>query len=101
MVEWTFEANPGSLSPRKARVLRKFGVNRISLGVQSWDEELLKLLGREHDARHAEQLFRILPAAGFSNIKVDLMFGLPAQTIQQWQATLKKTISLQPEHIST
>jgi oxygen-independent coproporphyrinogen-3 oxidase len=101
LIEWTMEANPGSVSARKAGVIRKFGVNRISLGVQSWDEELLKLLGREHDARQAEQSFGILRAAGFSNINVDLMFGLPGQTIQQWQATLEKTISLQPEHIST
>ena len=100
-IEWTMEANPGSVSARKAGVLKKFGVNRISLGVQSWDDALLKLLGREHDARQAEQSFRILRAAGFSNINVDLMFGLPGQTIQQWQATLEKTISLQPEHVST
>ena len=101
LIEWTMEANPGSVSARKAAVLRRSGVNRISLGVQSWDDELLKLLGREHNARQAEQSFRILRAAGFSNINVDLMFGLPGQTIQQWQATLEKTISLQPEHIST
>jgi oxygen-independent coproporphyrinogen-3 oxidase len=101
LIEWTMEANPGSVSARKAGVLKRLGVNRISLGVQSWDEELLKLLGREHDARQAEQSFRILRAAGFSNINVDLMFGLPGQTIQQWRTTLEKTISLQPEHIST
>jgi len=101
LVEWTFEANPGSLSPRKAKVLRKFGVNRISLGVQSWDDELLKLLGREHNARQAGESFRILRAAGFANINVDLMFALPGQRRAQWRTTLEKTISLQPEHIST
>jgi oxygen-independent coproporphyrinogen III oxidase len=101
LTEWTMEANPGSVSARKASVLRRCGVNRISLGVQSWDDELLKLLGREHNAGQAQQSFRILRAAGFSNINIDLMFGLPGQTIQQWQATLEKTISLQPEHIST
>ena len=101
LIEWTMEANPGSVSARKAEALRKLGVNRISLGVQSWDDELLKLLGREHNAQQAEQSFRILREAGFCNINVDLMFGLPGQTIQQWQATLEKTISLQPEHIST
>jgi oxygen-independent coproporphyrinogen-3 oxidase len=101
LIEWTMEANPGSVSARKADTLRKLGVNRISLGVQSWDDELLKLLGREHNAQQAEQSFRILREAGFCNINVDLMFGLPGQTIQQWQATLEKTISLQPEHIST
>jgi len=101
LVEWTFEANPGSVSPTKAKVLRTFGVNRISLGIQSWDDELLKLLGREHNARQAGESFRILRAAGFANINVDLMFGLPGETRAQWQATLGKTISLQPEHIST
>src|SRR6266550_4062507 len=101
LVEWTIEANPGSVSARKAALLEKFGVNRISLGVQSWDEELLKLLGREHNAQQAEESFRILRDAGFTNINVDLMFGLPGQTVDQWRATLEKTIALEPEHIST
>ncbi|HEY3660454.1 MAG TPA: radical SAM family heme chaperone HemW [Candidatus Udaeobacter sp.] len=101
LMEWTTEANPGSVSARKAALLKKFGVNRISLGVQSWDEQLLKLLGREHNAAQAEESFRILRDAGFGNINVDLMFGLPGQTVAQWRATLEKTIALQPEHIST
>src|SRR6266576_4725355 len=101
LVEWTIEANPGSVSARKAALLEKFGVNRISLGVQSWDEELLKLLGREHNAQQAEESFRILRDARFTNINVDLMFGLPGQTVDQWRATLEKTIALEPEHIST
>jgi oxygen-independent coproporphyrinogen-3 oxidase len=101
LIEWTFEANPGSVSPRKAEVLRKFGVNRISLGVQSWDDELLKLLGREHNARQAGESFHILRAAGFANINVDLMFALPGQTRTQWRTTLEKTISFHPQHIST
>jgi len=100
LAEWTIEANPGSVSARKAALLHKLGVTRVSLGVQSWDDELLKLLGREHNSQQAEQSFHILRAAGFSNINVDLMFGLPGQTIEQWKATLEKTISLQPEHIS-
>src|SRR5438105_13458383 len=99
--EWTIEANPGSVSARKAAVLKKFGVNRISLGVQSWDDKLLKLLGREHDAHQAEESFRILRDAGFTNINVDLMFGLPGQTVDQWRRTLDKTVALRPEHIST
>jgi oxygen-independent coproporphyrinogen-3 oxidase len=101
LVEWTFEANPGSVSSRKAELLGRFGVNRISLGVQSWDDRLLKLLGREHNARQAAESLQILRAAGFANINIDLMFALPGQTCPQWQATLGKTISLQPEHIST
>jgi putative oxygen-independent coproporphyrinogen III oxidase len=101
LVEWTIEANPGSVSARKATLLKKFGVNRISLGVQSWDEELLKLLGREHNAEQAKESFQILRNAGFTNINVDLMFGLPGQTVDQWRATLETTMALQPEHIST
>ena len=101
LTEWTMEANPGSVSARKATLLKKFGVNRISLGVQSWDDELLKLLGREHNAQQGEESFWILRAAGFTNINIDLMFGLPGQISEQWRASLEKTIALQPEHIST
>ena len=101
MREWTVEANPGSVSPRKAELLRSLGVNRISLGVQSWDDELLKLLGREHNTAQAEASLHILRDAGFTNVNIDLMFGLPGQTLAQWEATLQKTIALGPEHIST
>ncbi len=98
--EWTLEANPGSVSPRKATLLRELGVTRISLGVQSWDDELLAVLGREHNASQAEASFRILRDAGCRNINVDLMFGLPGQTLAQWEATLARTVALAPEHIS-
>ena len=101
LVEWTIEANPGSVSARKAALLKQFGVSRISVGVQSWDNELLKLLGREHNASQAKESFRILRDAGFDNINIDLMFGLPGQTHDQWRATLEKTIALEPQHIST
>ena len=98
--EWTIEANPGSVSARKATLLRNLGINRISLGVQSWNDDLLKILGREHDANQAEKSFEVLRHAGFANINVDLMFGLPTQTAVQWKATLEKTIALMPEHVS-
>jgi oxygen-independent coproporphyrinogen-3 oxidase len=98
--EWTMEANPGSVSARKARLLRESRVSRISLGVQSWNDDLLSILGREHNAAQAEESFRILRDAGFENINVDLMFGLPGQTIEQWETTLQKTVSLKPDHIS-
>lgn len=101
LTEWTLEANPGSVSPRKARLLREMGVHRISLGVQSWDDPLLKLLGREHDAAQAEASFQILRDAGFTNVSIDLMFGLPGQSLAQWESDLEKTIALQPDHIST
>src|SRR5438445_3353671 len=99
--EWSIEANPGSVSAKKAAALRDSGINRISLGVQSWDNQLLNLLGREHDVTLAEGSFHIFRSAGFSNISIDLMFALPGQTERQWRNSLQKTIALQPEHIST
>ncbi len=101
LIEWAMEANPGSVSARKAVLLQRLGINRISLGIQSWDDDLLKLLGREHNAKQGEESFIIFRDAGFSNINVDLMFGLPGQTMRQWQSTLERTVSLTPEHIST
>src|SRR6266576_3590192 len=99
--EWTIEANPGSVSAKKAAVLRHGGITRISLGTQSWEDDLLYLLGREHNARQAEESFRIFREAGFENIGIDLMFALPGQTEAQWRASLERTIVLEPEHIST
>ncbi len=98
--EWTTEANPGSVSSAKAELLLRLGVTRISLGVQSWDDDLLQLLGREHNASQAEDSFRLLRAAGFRNLSIDLMFGLPGQTTAQWRESLEKTIDLAPDHIS-
>lgn len=98
--EWTIEANPGSVSARKAELLRRLGVTRISLGVQSWDNGLLQLLGREHNAAQAEESFAILRAAEFPSLNIDLMFGLPGQTLAQWEDTLARTIALQPDHVS-
>ncbi len=99
--EWTFEANPGSVSARKARLLHQGGVNRVSLGVQSFDDQLLKLLGRDHSAAQAEATFELLRQSGFENLNIDLMFGLPGQTLAQWQFTLARALSLEPDHIST
>ncbi len=99
--EWSIEANPGSVSAKKADVLRAGGLNRISLGVQSWDDDLLRLLGREHDARQAEESFQIFRSAGFDNLSIDLMFALPGQSEGQWRASLEKSIDLNPEHVST
>jgi len=99
--EWTIEANPGSVSAKKAAVLRRGGITRISLGIQSCEDDLLYLLGREHNANQAEESFRIFRDAGFENISVDLMFALPGQTESQWRASLARTIALGPEHIST
>jgi oxygen-independent coproporphyrinogen III oxidase len=100
LTEWTIEANPGSVSPRKAALLKERGVTRVSLGVQSWDDDLLTLLGREHNAAQAEESFHILRAAGIGSLNIDLMFGLPGQTLAQWETTLAKTVAFQPDHIS-
>jgi oxygen-independent coproporphyrinogen-3 oxidase len=99
--EFTLEANPATIRTDKARVLREGGVTRLSVGVQSWDDALLKTLGRVHTASQAEKTFGILRDAGFENLNIDLMFAVPGQSEAQWQATLEKTIALQPEHVSS
>lgn len=98
--EWDLEANPATIREEKAHVLRELGVTRLSLGVQSWDDALLRTLGRAHDAAQAERTFHLLRAAGFQNVNIDLMFSAPGQTPEQWEATLEKTIRLKPEHVS-
>ncbi|MEI6350535.1 MAG: radical SAM family heme chaperone HemW [Verrucomicrobiota bacterium] len=99
--EWTLEMNPATVSLEKARSLRELGVNRISMGVQSWDPALLNVLGRVHTADQAARSYEILREAGFQNVNLDLMFAVPTQTREQWRASLVKTITLAPEHISS
>jgi len=99
--EFTFECNPATLSLDKARLLRSFGVNRISLGVQSFDARILDKLGRIHTIEQALQSYDILRRAGFTNVNLDLMFALPGQTMDDWKRTLRQALALQPEHIST
>ena len=99
--EWTIECNPSTVSSGKAKLFHEFGVNRISMGVQSLDDELLEKLGRVHSVSGAIGSYEKLRAAGFDNINLDLMFGLPGQTMDHWRGTLRKTLELQPEHIST
>lgn len=98
--EFTIEMNPATVSLEKAAVLRKLGVNRVSMGVQTWNPGLLKTLGRVHTADQAKRSYEILREAGFENINLDLIFGIPGQTREQWRDSLDKTISLAPEHIS-
>jgi oxygen-independent coproporphyrinogen III oxidase len=98
--EWTLEMNPATVSLEKAQMLHEFGVNRISMGVQSWDPELLNRLGRVHSAEQAERSFQILREAGFNNLNLDLIFGIPGQSTEIWEQSLRKTIDLAPEHIS-
>jgi oxygen-independent coproporphyrinogen-3 oxidase len=98
--EWTFEVNPATISPAKAALLRRLGVNRISIGVQSWDDGILRTLGRAHSAEQATSTYRVLREAGFTNINLDLMFAIPGQAREQWRDSLRRTIALAPEHIS-
>ncbi len=99
--EWTVEANPATVRAEKARLLRDLGVTRVSLGVQSWDDALLKTLGRVHSAAAAERTYEILRAAEIPAVNLDLMFAVPGQRPSQWRATLEKTIALKPDHISS
>jgi len=98
--EFTIEMNPATVSLEKAGALLKLGVNRVSMGVQSWDERLLRTLGRVHTGLQAERSYRILREAGVPNINLDLIFGIPGQSEHQWEETLRKTIDLAPDHIS-
>jgi oxygen-independent coproporphyrinogen-3 oxidase len=101
VTEWTVECNPATVSSEKAKLFREFGVNRISMGVQALDDESLKTLGRVHSVKSAIASYGKLREAGFDNINLDLMFGLPGQTLAHWRRTLGEAIALQPEHFST
>jgi putative oxygen-independent coproporphyrinogen III oxidase len=99
--EWTVECNPATVSPDKAKLLRSFGVNRISMGVQSLDERLLARLGRIHSRDMAFKSFDILRKAGFDNLNLDLMFAIPGQTMTMWRETLAEALAMQSEHLSS
>ena len=98
--EVTVEVNPDSASVRELEKLRKAGFNRISLGVQSADDELLRAIGRIHTFAQVQQAVAAVRKAGFKNLSMDLIYGLPGQTMQQWEDTLAAVIALAPEHIS-
>jgi len=99
--EWTVECNPATVSPDKARLLRAYGVNRISMGVQSLDEALLDRLGRIHSREMVFKSFDILRAAGFDNVNLDLMFAIPGQTMAVWRETLREALAMGSEHLSS
>ena len=98
--EITFEANPDSVTPRLLRRLKGEGFNRVSLGIQSDDDEILEVLGRPHTYDEAVEAVRQIRRAGFRNLSVDLIYGLPTQTLEGWQQTLTHVLQLKPEHIS-
>lgn len=98
--EITFEANPDSVQDKELKRLYAEGFNRASLGVQTDDDELLKRLGRPHTYDQVLTAMKRLRKAGFHNVSIDLMYGLPGQTLAQWRSTLENCLSLNPEHIS-
>ena len=98
--EITLEANPGDFTPDKLNHFLDAGINRLSIGVQSFDDGLLKLLGRRHSAADAVEAHRLARDAGFDNVSIDLMYGLPHQNIDHWRETLARTSDLLPPHVS-
>ena len=98
--EITIEANPGDLDTAACRGILRQGVNRLSIGVQSLDNGLLQLLGRRHSANGAIAAFRTARDAGFDNVNLDLMYGLPHQTGSQWEDTITRLAAQEPEHVS-
>ena len=98
--EFSVECNPATVSADKAALLRQFGVNRISMGVQSLDEALLDRLGRVHSRDMVFRSYDILRKAGFENINIDLMFAIPGQTMEIWNRTLDEALALGTEHLS-
>lgn len=98
--EKTVEGNPGTITPSKLKILRSYGINRFSLGVQSFDDELLKTVGRIHSGQQARRAIQLLRTHGFDNLNLDLMFGLPGQNLSAWQASLEEALTYSPEHLS-
>lgn len=98
--EITTEANPGTVTKENLQAYRACGINRISFGLQSVDDEELKLLGRVHTMRQFEESYDLARKAGFQNINVDLISAIPGQTVESWEHTLDTVIRMNPEHIS-
>lgn len=98
--EFSFESNPATFTKNKVAEWRQLGINRVSLGIQSWDPNMLKLLGREHSPQQAAESLHILREEGIPQVNVDLMFSLPGQSLDVWQKTLETTLQHQPNHIS-
>ena len=99
-LEVTVECNPDDITPEKAACLRRLGVNRVSMGIQTFDDGRLRFIRRRHTARQACEAFRCLREHGFGNISIDLMFGFPNETADDWQRDIEEALLLEPEHIS-
>jgi len=98
--EWSFEANPGALLDRRLAEFKDAGFNRLTLGVQSFHDSELQFLTRIHSARQAEEAVVLAHESGFENIGIDLIFGIPGQTLETWRSTLERAVQLSPTHIS-
>ena len=99
--EITMEVNPGDVTAEKAHAWRAIGINRLSIGIQSFDDKLLQLIGRRHTAEQARKAVAAAQAAGFDNISIDLMYALPSQTMEQWQKDVAEALQMGVQHIST
>ena len=99
--EFTMEVNPGDVTAERALEWRAMGINRLSMGVQSFDDTLLQLIGRRHTAQQAREAVAIAQEAGFDNISIDLMYALPSQTMEQWQKDVAEVLRLGVQHISS
>ena len=98
--EVTVEANPDSVTLSGLRALREEGVNRLSIGAQSANSDILKIIGRRHNWKQVEKAFETARAVGFDNVSIDLIYGLPGQTKEDWADTLSKALALHPQHVS-
>ncbi len=99
-MEITIEVNPGDLSIEKLSRLKQIGINRLSMGIQSFDDRLLQLIGRRHTAQEAYLAVRNAQTVGFENISIDLIYGLPTQTLEVWNKDIQKALTLEVPHIS-
>ena len=100
VTEWTCEANPGTLTREKAEALREAGVNRVSLGVQSFDAQTLAFLDRIHSPGEAKDAFQLLRDTGFTNVNLDLMYGIPGSPREVLERDLAQIVNLEPEHVA-
>ncbi|MDD4200427.1 MAG: radical SAM family heme chaperone HemW [Eubacteriales bacterium] len=98
--EITIEANPATITEDKLKTYLDCGINRISIGVQSFDNAILNFLGRVHDKNDAISAVRLAKKTGFDNVNIDLMFGIPGQTMKMWRDSIRQCLFLRPEHIS-
>ena len=98
--EWSIECNPGTVSRAYFAALKQMGFNRMSLGVQTFHDHHLQALGRIHNSAQTREAYRYLREAECDNVNLDLIFGLPNQTLQEWESDLSEALSLSPEHLS-